>query len=114
MNGYHPLLKEPAVLKENSNAAGAILYRIRDTVLRENPLLKINRTKYIKDSGGKIVDSVLFDPSEPISIDLDKALKNKNSKYDMVLQEGDIIYIPEINPIVTVKGAVQTPFKNLF
>ncbi|MEP6949612.1 MAG: SLBB domain-containing protein [Ginsengibacter sp.] len=101
-------------LKENSNADGAILYRLRDTVVRENPLLKRNRTKYIKDTTGKIVDSVLFDPSEPVSIDLANALKYKNSKYDIVLQEGDVIHIPEINPIVTIKGAVQSQLKIYF
>ena len=98
-------------IKENSNAEGAILYRLRDTLVRENPLLKRNRTRYIRDTTGKIVDSVLFDPSEPVSIDLDKALKYKNSKYDIVLQEGDVIYVPEINPIVTIKGAVQSQLK---
>ncbi len=101
-------------LKEDANAQGAILYRIRDTVNRENPQLKRNRTKYIRDTVGKIVDSVLFDPSEPVSIDLDKALKNKDSKYDLVLQEGDIIYVPEVNPIVSVKGEVQTQLKIFF
>jgi polysaccharide biosynthesis/export protein len=101
-------------LKENSNPSGAILYRLRDTVVRENPLLKKNLTKYIRDTSGKIVDSVLFDPSEPISIDLDKAMKNRNTKYDMVLQEGDVIFIPEINQIVTIKGAVQSQLKIYF
>ncbi len=101
-------------LKENADPSGAILYRLRDTLIRENPLLKRNRTKYIRDSTGEIVDSVLFDPSEPISIDLLKAMENKNSKYDMVLQEGDVIYIPEINPIVSVKGAVQSELKIYF
>ena len=101
-------------LKDNSNAAGAILYRIRDTVVRENPLLKRNLTKYIRDTAGKIIDSVLFDPSEPVSIDLAKALKYKNSKYDMVLEEGDIIYVPQTNPIVTIKGTVQSQLKIYF
>jgi protein involved in polysaccharide export with SLBB domain len=101
-------------LKENSNPAGAILYRLRDTVSFENPLLKRNRTKYIKDTAGNIVDSVMFNPAEPISIDLEKALKNRNSKYDMVLQEGDLLYVPEINPIVTVKGEVQSQLKMYF
>jgi len=100
--------------KENSNAGGAILYRLRDTLVRENPLLKRNRTRYIRDTAGKIIDSVLFDPSEPVSIDLAKALQYKNSKYDMVLQEGDVIYVPEINPIVTIKGAVQSQLKIYF
>lgn len=101
-------------LKENANPAGAILYRMRDTVSFENPLLKRNRTRYIKDTAGKIVDSVIFNPAEPISIDLEKALESKNSKYDMVLQEGDLLYIPERNPIVTVKGEVQSQLKMYF
>jgi protein involved in polysaccharide export with SLBB domain len=101
-------------LKPNSNPQGAILYRMRDTTFRENPLLKKNRTKYIKDTSGHIIDSVLFDPSEPISIDLAEAIKNPNSKYDMILKEGDVIYVPEINPVVTIKGAVQTQLKMYF
>ena len=79
-----------------------------------NPLSNKNQTNYIRDSSGKIIDSVVSDPSEPVSIDLDKALKNKDSKYDMVLPEGDIIYIPETNPIVSVKGAVQSELKIYF
>ncbi len=102
-------------LKDNANIKGAILYRNKNTGIRENPYLKTNtQTKYIKDSTGAVIDSVVFDPSEPISIDLDKALKYKNSKYDLVLQQNDIIFIPEINPIVSVKGAVQSPLKIYF
>ncbi len=101
-------------LKENANSAGAILYRMRDTAIRENPLLKRNITKYIKDSEGRIIDSVLFNPSEPISIDLEKALKSPNSKYDLVLQSGDMIFIPEMNPVIAVKGAVQNELKIYF
>ncbi|MEO7393933.1 MAG: SLBB domain-containing protein [Chitinophagaceae bacterium] len=101
-------------ITENANPSGAILYRIRDTIARENPLLRRNRTRYLKDSAGNIVDSVLFDPSEPISIDLVKSLKDKNSKYDMVLQEGDVVYVPASNPIVTVKGEVQTPLLKIY
>lgn len=101
-------------LKENSNADGAVLYRLNDIAMNENPLAKNSGMNYIKDSSGKIIDSSVSDPSEPISIDLDKALKNKNSKYDMVLKEGDIIYIPETNPVVTIKGAVQSELKIYF
>lgn len=85
-------------LKENSDINGAILYRKRDTTL----LNKIN-------------DSIaLSSPTETISIDLDKALKNPDSKYDMVLQDGDIIYIPKLNPVVSVNGAVQNQLKIFF
>jgi len=101
-------------LKENSNIDGAVLYRLQDKTVEGNPLAKKIETTYIKDSSGKITDSIVADASEPISIDLDKALKNKDSKYDMVLREGDIIYIPEINPIVTIKGVVQSELKIYF
>jgi hypothetical protein len=101
-------------LKENSNVDGAVLYRLHDITMNGNALAKKSETNYIKDSTGKIIDSNVPDASEPISIDLDKALKNKNSKYDMVLREGDIIYIPETNPIVTIRGVVQSELKIYF
>ncbi|MDQ6904517.1 MAG: SLBB domain-containing protein, partial [Bacteroidota bacterium] len=100
-------------LIDNSNAAGAMLYRMRNTGTRENTLQK-NQAKFLRDPAGKILDSVLSDPSEPVSIDLKKALENKNSKYDLVLQEGDVIYVPEVNPIVTITGAVQSQLKIYF
>lgn len=98
-------------LKQNSNPEGAVLYRLKGS--NGNPLAAENQANYIKNLGGKIIDSV-FNSSEPVSIDLDKALKNKDSKYDMVLREGDIIYIPETNPIITIKGAVQSELKIYF
>src|SRR5205085_5985762 len=84
-------------LKDNANLSGAILYRKRNGGMRTVSGSK-NKTQYIKDSAGNIIDSVAFDSSEPVSIDLDKALKYKDSKYDLVLQEGDMIIVPEINP----------------
>lgn len=90
-------------LRENSDANGAMLYRMRDTAVF-NSLLKKNQ----------VTDSILLNPSEPISIDLAKALQEPGSKYDIVLQSGDMIYIPEANPVVSVKGAVQNQLKIYF
>ena len=80
-------------LRNNSNAMGAILYRKR-----------VNR---------QAVDS-LSSSSEPITIDLQNAIANPNSKFDMVMQAGDVIYVPESNPVVAVKGAVQNQLKIYF
>ena len=99
-------------LKENSNVEGTLLYRLPP--IKGNPLAVKNQANYIRDSAGRIIDSAITDNSEAISIDLDKALKNKDSKYDMVLLEGDVIYIPEINPVITVKGAVQSELNIYF
>lgn len=101
-------------LKENANLSGAILYRKKNIGIRENIYNKISQIKYIKDTSGKITDSILYNPEEPVSIDLYRALKYKNSKYDLVLQDSDVVYIPEINPIINVKGAVQSSLKVYF
>lgn len=85
-------IKRSGGLKENSDPDGAKLFRMRN--VQE-----------------KATDSIVINPTEPISIDLEKALRNPGSKYDMVLQDGDIISVPEINPVVTIKGAVQNQLK---
>ncbi|MDQ6758051.1 MAG: SLBB domain-containing protein, partial [Bacteroidota bacterium] len=101
-------------LKDNANLSGAILYRKKNIGVREDIYSKIASIKYIKDTSGRIVDSIIYNPEEPVSIDLYKALKYKNSKYDLVLQDSDVVYIPEINPLVNVKGAVQSALKIFF
>ncbi|GAB2827534.1 SLBB domain-containing protein [Ferruginibacter profundus] len=103
-------------IKEGADLTGAILYRKKVQYFRENVTNKVNS---LTDSlGGIILDSVKTDLSEvsqePVSIDLYKAMKYKNSKYDVVLQEGDVIFVPEINPFVSVKGTVQSPLKLTF
>ena len=103
-------------IKENADLSGAILYRKKTQYFRENVA---NKVASLTDSIGSIVlDSVKTNISavanEPVSIDLYRALKYKNSKYDIILQEGDVIFIPEINPFVDVKGIVQSPLKLTF
>ncbi len=103
-------------VKENADLTGAILYRKKTQFFRENVT---NKVASLTDSIGSIVlDSVKTSISsvanEPVSIDLARALKYKNSKYDIILQEGDVVFIPEINPFVTVKGIVQSPLKLTF
>ena len=100
-------------LKENADLSGAILYRKKTQYFRDNVTSKINS---LTDSIGSIkLDSVKTDlaevSQEPISIDLFKAMKYKKSKFDIVLQNDDIIFVPEINPFVSVKGTVQSPLK---
>ena len=44
-----------------------------------------------------------------VGIDLEKALKHPGSEYDMVLREGDILYVPEYVSTVKINGAVMYP-----
>lgn len=103
--------------KEYADLSGAILYRRKTQYYSENVTGKVVAS--LSDSiGGIHLDSANSSlkavASEPVSIDLYRAMKYKNSKYDIVLQEGDIIFIPEINPFVEVKGTVQSPLKLTF
>ena len=45
----------------------------------------------------------------PVGIELDKALKNPGSDYDIVLREGDEIYVPSYNGTVKINGEVMYP-----
>jgi len=103
-------------MKENADLSGAVLYRKKTQYFRENVTTKINK---IVDSLGNVkLDTIKIEPTdtlaEPVSIDLYRAMKYKNSKYDVVMQEGDILVVPEINPFVSVKGTVQSPLKLTF
>ncbi|MDB0718783.1 SLBB domain-containing protein [Bacteroides xylanisolvens] len=44
-----------------------------------------------------------------VGIDLEKALANPGSTADIVLREGDVIFIPKNNNTVTINGAVMVP-----
>jgi polysaccharide biosynthesis/export protein len=86
--------------KENADLTGAVLYRRKTENFRE----KIVANK----------DTIASTLGEPVSIDLYKAMKYKDSKFDMILQENDLLFIPEINPFVSVTGVVQSPLKISF
>ncbi len=101
-------------LNSTSDINGAILYRLRSEIAIGNPLNIKSATSYLKDSTGKIVDSVIAGNYDAVSIDLQKALDNKNSKYDLILRKGDLIYVPKINPVVTISGTVQSQLKIYF
>lgn len=106
-------LQRAGGVKENANLAGAVLFRKKTDLFRE----KIVEVPVLDSFGIPIKDS-LSDAfkalDEPVTIDLYKAIKYKNSKHDIVLQEQDLVFIPEINPFVTIKGRVQSPLKIAF
>ncbi len=110
--------------KENANLAGAVLYRRKTENFRESV---VEQPRY--DSMGNVIPDTInlkgvrnsnsaddrkANLNEPVSIDLYRALKYKNTKYDIVLQENDVVFVPEINPFVTVAGRVQSPLKISF
>lgn len=97
-------IKRAGGLKENSNLAGALLYRAKDSITN------IASTK--TDSNGIVQGPK--SSNEAIAIDMVKAIKEPGSKYDLVLNTGDVIYIPSVNPVVEIKGIVQNELKVFF
>lgn len=104
-------------VRENANLSGALLYRKKKDIFKR--VEAIEKPKF--DSlGFPLIDSLALSDSlsagkeEPVSIELYQALKKPNSKHDIILQEDDIIVIPEIDPFVSVEGIVQSPLKMTF
>ena len=67
-----------------------------------------------KDVNMALADSLLSmrrntENTYPVAIELNKAIANPGSNYDLVLREGDVITIPEFNNTVKVNGEVMSP-----
>lgn len=90
-------------LKENSNLSGALLYRDRDSVTNTSAILKNDSSA----SG----NSVSNGSKEAVAIDMVKAIQNPGSKFDLVVNAGDVIYVPATNPVIEIKGTVQNELK---
>ena len=97
-------------LNGNANVNGAILYRHKQSMAGE----RISERTITDSTGRIIIDSNLVSLEAPISIDLAKAMEFRNSSHDIVLQDKDIIFVPEMNPFVTIQGKVQSPLKITF
>lgn len=98
------LVQKAGGVNDFAYVKGARLWR---TVTRTERLQMQSALKNMQQNG----DSVYVDSSDTVSvsIELDKALKNPGSAYDMVLREGDHLEIPVLNTTVKINGAVQMP-----
>ena len=70
--------------------------------------------KAVRDILQEKGDSVSYDKLDlennyPVYIDLERAMKNPGCEADILMREGDQIFVPEYNPIVRVSGDVMFP-----
>lgn len=74
---------------------------------RQSDVLRMAQNKEGKDS----ISVAKLDMSDNyvVGINLEKALSNPHSDYDLVLREGDVLYIPEYINTVKISGAVMYP-----
>jgi len=82
------LIKKAGGLKKEAFPEGAMLYRRKDVV------------EMTREKQEEIVK---------IAINLKKAIDDPNGPYDLVLKDGDQVYVPSNPGAVEVKGAVRNP-----
>lgn len=102
------LVKRAGNLTTDAYAKGARLIRMRsdEEKFRSQAALKV------ANQGGKdSIDVKTLDlaDSYSVGIELDKALLNPGSDYDIVLRTGDRLIVPEYDNTVKINGAVMYP-----
>lgn len=55
-----------------------------------------------------------LDSAVQVNVELVNALGQPGSRFDLTLQPGDSVHVPEYNPVVTVTGAVNAPTTVLY
>ena len=90
---------------------GATLTRVLTQEEMKRLIIAKNIAKnQMQDStASTFLDSMLVEDRYNIAINLDLAVQNPGSDYDVVLRDGDIIKVPKYNNTVRISGAVLYP-----
>lgn len=103
------LITKAGGISSGAYAKGARLLRkmSEEELRRKEDVLRMAQMT----SGGDSISVKKLDLSDTYSvgINLEKALQNPGSDYDMVLREGDMLYVPEYVSTVKISGAVMYP-----
>ena len=103
------LITKAGGITSDAYAKGARLLRkmSEEELRRKEDVLRMAQMT----SGGDSISVKKLDLSDTYSvgINLEKALQNPGSDYDMVLREGDMLYVPEYVSTVKISGAVMYP-----
>ncbi len=106
------------IVRVNPNLVTPKLVKIYGEVRYPGEYLLTNNTERISDlieraggvkSSGYLKAGVLWRDSIKVNIDLENAYKNPKSPDNIILKEGDSIYIPKLEYTVKVEGEVQFP-----
>ena len=87
---------------------GASLKRqlTEDEMRRLETLLQLSSNKQSRDSVALSLENI---KNYSVGIDLEKALANPGSAHDVVLRDGDELYMPQLQSTVKINGAVTYP-----
>ncbi len=102
------IVKRAGNLTPHAFSAGARLLREK-TIMEMTEERKAMQalSKGLKDSIS--TDLLNIDPYYSVGIELDKAIANPKSEYDLVLREGDQLIVPEYDNTVKINGSVMYP-----
>lgn len=98
--------------QQNVELAGEVLYPGMYALLVDN-----TRLSYLVKQAGNLSEEAFlggatlyrsYDNTGYIVIDLEKALSNPGSKYDLILRKGDKLTIPKRSTLVTISGATNS------
>lgn len=87
---------------------GASLKRklTEDEMRRLETLMELSSNKQSRDSVALSLENI---KDYSVGIDLEKALANPGTAHDVVLRDGDKLYIPQLQSTVKINGAVTYP-----
>lgn len=93
-------------LTEEAYVQGATLFRKREFLQQEAQRQAANIEGLSEQQQQA---QLISSQTSKIGIELDKVLNNPESKYDLILQEGDSLFVPTLLQTVTVTGGVFYP-----
>lgn len=105
------LIAKAGGVTSDAYVKGARLIRTmtEEEIRRKEDAMRMAAMKTGADSiSMKLIDTEVNN-TYTVGISLDKALEKPGSDYDMVLREGDVLFIPEYVSTVKINGAVMYP-----
>lgn len=102
------IIRKAGGVTPDAYVKGASLKRklTEDEMRRLETLMDLSTNKQSRDSVALSLDNI---KDYSVGIDLEKALANPGSSHDVVLRDGDILYIPQLQSTVKINGAVTYP-----
>lgn len=103
------LVKKAGGATSKAYLRGAKLIRVANDEEKKRMRDVINLMN--RQFGEAMMDSlgIRVEDTFSVGIDLEKAMTQPGSEYDLVLREGDVLDVPKINNTVKVNGAVMMP-----
>ena len=103
------LVKKAGGATSKAYLRGAKLIRVANDEEKKRMRDVINLMN--RQFGKAMMDSlgIRVEDTFTVGIDLEKAVANPGSEYDLVLREGDVLSVPKLNNTVKVNGAVMMP-----